>query len=192
MSDTSPILTPEQLAERLAGLPDEDMLSVLQSLRVSPEVAPEVEALANSPHIPRANPTYPEDVYFDPWHWLAILENGEEVEEYCPETAEHRNFAATVARGVTKLALLPAYPDRYPGLQPLVVLVPPGGRPIVRRVRQSYGILNPSGHFATDPRVTIVGFQQTVKIGRGVRNTQALLALYDDGSIMVTHDRANI
>jgi hypothetical protein len=69
----------------------------------------------------------------------------------------------------------------------------PGVRPILFRTRAVVARLDPS---APDPelppRMTVVGWQRTVGRGRGksARNMQTLLALYDDGSMILTDDRA--
>jgi hypothetical protein len=142
----------------------------------------------NNPHVAKPNPAMPEDNMFDPWHWLAVYANGETISEYCEETGEHRNFALIVAHPPQTLALIPQYPERYGALQQVFVLIPDGAQPILFRIRQAYAILDPGAPVAQDPRATVIGYQQ--KIGR--RTVKTLLALFDDGSCVLTDDRKRL
>jgi hypothetical protein len=141
-----------------------------------------------NPHIARPNPALPEDNMFDPWHWLAVYANGETMSEYCEETGEHRNFALIVACPPQTLALIPQYPERYGALQQVFVMIPDGARPILFRKRQAYEIHDPNGPVAQDPRTTVVGWQNS----SNGRNQQCLMALYDDGSMILTDDRSRV
>ena len=130
--------------------------------------------------------THPEDAHLDPWHWLVVRPNGEEIEEYTE--AGHANFSKTIEGPVEKIALLPAHPDIYPGLQPVVLLVPEGSRPIVFRSRQAVVINDPDQPIPEHVRITGIGWQKTI----AGRNQQTLIALYDDGSMTITDDRARV
>lgn len=161
-----------------------------QDQRQAPQ-APLHPALVGNVHMPQENALLPADDRFDPWHWLAIgIEpDGKggvtdwQMHEYEPDTGERRVWAqATKHRGtLTKLVLLPAYPDRYPGLQPVVVLVPRGAKAVFARRRDAYEISDPTGPINVLPRIHYAGFR------RG--KYEYLLALFDDGSCVLTDDR---
>lgn len=138
------------------------------------------------------NAALPEDTLFDPWHWLAIGTEPDgasewQMHEYEPDTGVHRPFAQALEHlgRLTKLVLLPQYPDRYPGLQPLVCLVPDGAHAVFWRRRSLPIILDAS---APDPepapRITGIGWQHG--------SVQSLIALYDDGSAVLTADRNSL
>jgi hypothetical protein len=127
------------------------------------------------------------DIHGDPWHWLVVYADGKPLQEYDADTGQPRAFAAALA-GVAEhgdIHTLVMAPQRV-GLQSYVVLVPEGARPILFRRRALPVILNPDAPAPElPPRLTVVGWQQTI----ARRNYQSLLALYDDGSAILTSDR---
>lgn len=147
------------------------------------------------PNEPGVNSTLPEDDRFDPWHWLAIgverdgTTGGErewQLDEYDPGSGAHRRFLSVTAHAgrVTRIVLLPQYPERYPDLKPVVLIVPENAHPVFFRRRSVVAILDPSAPIPEpQPRVTALGW-------RYVRGTKEhLLLLYDDGSVLLTDDR---
>ena len=129
--------------------------------------------------------TYPEDNLDDSWHWLVIHRDDWQVPEFCEESGQHHNFAVAITEApVQAIALIPQRAD----LQPVVLLVPADARPIVFRSRNTFLIFDPDGPVNDPPRITGIGWQKTID----GRNEQTLLALYDDGSMVLTDDRQRV
>lgn len=144
--------------------------------------------LIDNPHVPQDNPALPADTLYDPWHWVAVYDSGEHLCEYSPETGEHRPFALALEHlgRITHVVMQPQYPDRYPGLAQFVVAVPADARPTFGRQREAYVINDPDGPLNVKPRVTLIGWTR----GKGRKPQQSILALYDDGSAILTADRS--
>lgn len=128
---------------------------------------------------------YTDDVYNDPWHWLVVHRDDWQVPEYDEESGQHHNFAVAITEApVEKIALIP----QWPGLQPFVLLVPPDARPIVFRARSvtylPYHIEGQEDSFNTR-LFTGFGWQKTIN----GHNEQCLLAIYDDGSVVLADER---
>lgn len=136
------------------------------------------------------NPTLPEDTLYDPWHWLAVGVEPDgvtawQMHEYEPDTGVHRSFAAALEHlgAISKLVLLPAYPQRYPNLQPVVVLVPQGARAVFARRRSVVAVLDPDAPVPEpNARITFAGLSVN-------GSDEYLVALFDDGSAILTSDR---
>lgn len=127
----------------------------------------------------RDNPSCLEDTWYDPWHWLLDCgDNLPAVDEY-DANGKHRNFELLRRNlPVRVLVLLPAYPALYPGLKPVVVEIPPGALPVVRRKRSVVAVISPDMPKEPAPRETVVGWQK-----RGGHKN--LIRLFDDGSIII-------
>jgi hypothetical protein len=128
--------------------------------------------------------THPLDVHVDPWHWMLIRddENATIVNEYTD--AGHANFSEEIKHPIKTIVLIPQRPD----LKHVVLLVPEDARPIVFRSRQAVLINDPDGPIPEHNRITGIGWQKTID----GRNHQTLVALYDDGSIVLTDDRQRV
>ena len=127
---------------------------------------------------------HPLDVHEDPWHWRVIYadENRTIVNEYTD--AGHANFSKAIEQPVSVIILVP----QRPHLNDVVLLVPVGSRPIVFRSRQAVMVNDPNEPIPDHKRITGIGWQKTVD----GRNEQFLVALYDDGSMVLTDDRARV
>lgn len=117
----------------------------------------------------------------DAWHWRAVYRDGEVLDEYLPDGSGKTAGFAAVDRG--RLAVLLLVPQR-PGLATIHVPVPeddPTFEPIFFRQRTK----------RVDP-VTMreVGQGSITVLGWRRGDAEGYAALYTDGSIMLTHDRA--
>lgn len=129
--------------------------------------------------------TYPEDTLDDPWHWLVIHRDDWQVPEYDEESGQHHDFAVAITEApVQAIVLIP----QRPGLQPVVLLVPADARPIVFRSRQAVAVMHPDNYTPPHIRITGIGWQKTI----AGHNEQTLIALYDDGSLVLTDDRKRV
>lgn len=133
---------------------------------------------------------YTDDAYDDPWHWVIVHRDDWAVTEYCEETGLHRNFALELSTApVLMVALIPQRPDLYPNAHPIYLPLSDGMRPIVFRSRSVVAILDPESPIPEpDPRQTFIGWQKTVE---GV-NVQFLMAVFDDGAVVLTDDRKKV
>jgi hypothetical protein len=131
---------------------------------------------------------YTEDICEDPWHWLVVHREDWQVPEYDEETGQHHSFAVAISEApVERVVLVP----KKPGLPPFTLLVPQDARPIMFRARMATALMfRYEGQDEALPVRLFTGFgwQKTIN----GHNEQCLLAIYDDGSVVLTDDRKQV